>query len=132
MAAPLFQATSFPAVEFADAIRSEKKMLPLMEGMLSLAQKYSADLSSHGQTPEVITRGLDLLAELRDADAAQELKKDDKQAASQTRYQQFAQLYETVNRINKVGRLVFKDDPARLTLFESKWPRSASPAEQPD
>ncbi len=30
--------------------------------------------------------------------------------------------YDMVNRINKIGRLVFVNDPVRLVLFESKWP----------
>jgi len=33
-------------------------------------------------------------------------------------------LYDTIIRINRVGRLGFENDPVHLALFESKWPKA--------
>ena len=126
------QAKSFPSKEFNAAINSESKMMPVMEILINLATQYQEKLSQHGQTPEMLAKGSELLAKLRETDKAQELKKDGKKSGTQERYQKFQTLYDTVNRINRVGRLVFEKDPVRLSLFESKWPASAVSSPKPE
>ncbi len=123
------EARSFPARDFQNAVNSEQGMMAVMQVLIDLADKYQAELAGYGQTPEVLARGRELLNELRTADSAQELKKDTRRQATQDRYQQFKNLYDTVNRINRIGRLVFENDPATLTLFESKWPRAVTKKE---
>jgi len=118
---------SFPSSEFNVSAKSEKVMMPVMETLIKLAKKYQDQLASYGQTPEIQAQGSELLTALRGADAVQEIKKDDKRSATQERYQTFKGLYDTVNRINKIGRLVFENDPIKLALFESKWPTRTSP-----
>ena len=120
------QARSFPSKDFQNAINSEHTMMALMEALISLANKYQTELASFGQTPELLAQGSELLNELRAADTAQELKKDTKKQSTQDRYQQFKNLYDTVTRLNRIGRLVFENDPANLALFESKWPTSSA------
>ena len=92
-------------------------MMRIMDTLISLADKYQAELAEVGQTPELLAQGPELLAALRDADAAQELKKDAKRSATQERYQSFQGLYDTVNKISRVGRLVFENDPVRISRF---------------
>ena len=118
---------SFPSSEFNSAVHSESIMMPVMETLIKLAKKCQDQLASYGQTPEIMAQGSELLTALRGADAVQEIKKDDKRSATQERYQTFKGLYDTVNRINKIGRLVFENDPIKLALFESKWPTRTSP-----
>ncbi len=126
------QTKSFPTKEFGKAASSENTMMSVMEILLSLAEQHKTELANYGQTPEVLAQGSQCLDELRAADAAQELKKDTKLGATRERYQHFQTIYDTVNRINKVGRLVFASDPVRLALFESKWPAAASQAAEPE
>ena len=120
------QAKSFPSSEFNSAVSSESAMMPVMEILIKLADRYSTELTDYGQTSEILAQATELLNDLRTADSAQELKKDRKKSATQERYQKFQVLYDTVNKINKIGRLVFENDPIHLPLFESKWPARSS------
>lgn len=120
------QYNAFPSAEFGTAQKSENTMMNVIEILLALAGKYQAELAEHGQTPEFLTEGTNLLNELRAADLAQEEQKEEKQMATRERYQIFSKLYKTVNRINRVGRLVYRGDPVNLSQFESPWPRSSS------
>lgn len=122
------QANSFPSKAFNEAINSENAMMPVMEILIRLAGKYQTELAEFGQTPEILARGGELLTSLRESDSVQEVKKDEKRQATQERYQKFKNLYDTVNKINKVGRMVFANDPVHYALFESKWPRSTAAA----
>ncbi len=120
------QAKLFPSKDFQNAVNSENKMMSVMEVLISLSDKYKTELADFGQTPEILAQGPAFLANLREADSAQEVKKDEKRQATQDRYQQFKNLYDTVIKINRIGRLVFENDPAHLALFESKWPSAGA------
>lgn len=128
------QAKLFPSKQFNAAINSESKMMPVMEILINLANQHQTELAAVGQTPEILTEGSALLESLRQADQVQELQKDAKKSATRERYQKFQIIYDTVNKINRVGRLVFENDPVNLTLFESKWPASmvSTPLENPE
>lgn len=126
------QANSYPSKDFQNAVNSENKMMSVMEVLINLADKYKTELANFGQTPEILAQGSEFLNNLRVADSAQEVKKDEKKQATQDRYQHFKNLYDTVIKINRVGRLVFENDPVHLALFESKWPSSSTTTtEQP-
>jgi hypothetical protein len=128
------QVKSFPSKQFNAAQSSESKMMPVMEILINIATQYQTELAAFGQTPEMLAQGNQLLENLRQSDQTQELKKDVKKSATQDRYQKFQTIYDTVNRITRVGRLVFEDDPVNRTLFESKWPTAktgASPGPVP-
>ena len=120
------QAKSFPSKDFQDAVNSENTMMTVMEVLISLADKYKTELANFGQTPVILAQGSEFLSNLREADSTQELKKDEKRHATQNRYQQFKNLYDTVIKISRIGRLVFENDPVHLALFESKWPTSSA------
>ncbi|MFZ5515365.1 MAG: hypothetical protein ACOY90_01920 [Candidatus Zhuqueibacterota bacterium] len=125
------QASSFPSKDFQNAVNSENIMMTVMEVLISLAEKYKAELANFGQTPEILAQGSEFLNNLRQTDSVQEVKKDVKRQATQDRYQQFKNLYDTIIKINRVGRILFENDPVHLALFESKWPSpGAAPAEQ--
>jgi hypothetical protein len=119
------QAKSFPSKDFQNAVNSENTMMTTMEILISLADKYKTELTKYGQTPEILAQGTEFLTNLRETDSAQETRKDEKKQATKDRYQQFKNLYDTIIKVNRVGRLVFENDPAHLALFESKWPTSS-------
>jgi hypothetical protein len=120
------EANSFPTSDFRAAQSSEKATMNMMETLTKVSDKYQIQLAPHGQTPEVLAQGLELLNQLRSADTAQEIKKEERTTSTKERNEKFLLLYETVNKINKVGRLVFKDDPIKRALFESKWPTQST------
>ncbi len=106
-------------------------MMSVMEVLIALADKHNAELTDYGQSVEILAQGSQLLAALRAADAVQEVRKDAKRQATLASYELFVQLYDTIVRINKIGRLVFENDPVHLALFESKWPTASTAAASP-
>ncbi len=122
---PEFQ--SFPLRQFRNTISSEKNMMYVLETLLLLADTHKEILANFGQTDAVLVQGAQCLADLRAKDAAQEVQKDEKRKATLERHQKFQGVYDTVNKINRVGRLVFAGDATNLALFATKWPRSGSP-----
>lgn len=126
------EANSFPTSDFRAAQSSEKATMNMMETLTKVSDKYQIQLAPFGQTPEVLAQGLELLNQLRSADTAQEIKKEEKTTATKERNEKFLVLYETVNKINKVGRLVFKDDPIKRALFDSKWPAPGTKKNGPE
>ena len=116
----------FPSKELNEARSSENKMMTVMETLVKLSKDNVTTLAEYGQSKETITEGQELLTELRKKDAMQELQKSAKTSDTQERYEKFRTLYDTVNRINKVGRKVFKDDLVRTPLFKSPWPKKGT------
>ncbi|MCI0516118.1 hypothetical protein L0128_23135 [candidate division KSB1 bacterium] len=116
------EAKLFPIDELQAAIKSEIALMGIMPVLIELAGKYQTKLVEVGQTAAVRAQGQALSEELRNIDAAQELKKDKKLQSTQERYQLFIKLYQTTNQINRVGRQVFKHDPVNLIRFRSSWP----------
>jgi hypothetical protein len=117
------EVAAFPSKELRNAEKSENRMMKVMEPMIQLAEKHQSQLAAQGFTPEELDQGKNLLTQLRQADASQELGKDMKTATREERLELFNSLYQTVNQINKAGRLLFKNDSTKRVLFESKWPK---------
>ena len=125
------EAKVFVTSKFTSAKRSENQMMNTLPALLELAQNKSDTLAGYGQTPEFIQTGEDLLQSLIKIDQIQEQTKAEKRSLSKERHSLFNQLYETINKINKVGQMVFAADSAKLELFRSNWPKrkKTTPAE---
>jgi len=119
-----------PSQELNPARNSESAMIPFMKKMIKLTTDNHVELSAQGQTEAIRDQGPQLLEQLTQADNLQETGKDTKKAVTQSRYVLFKKIYDQVNKLNKVGRRVFRDDPVNLVLFQSKWP-APSPAAKP-
>lgn len=116
-----FEYRNFPSKLLTEAAKSENKMLPLMETMIKIAEKHATILEPFGQTSDELSKGTTLLQELRDADSTQELQKTSKKKATEVRHEKFEGLIDITNIINETGRIVYRDNPAELVLFESPW-----------
>lgn len=121
---------SFPTKEFRKAEKNETVMLGIFEMVIGLSEKYQTELTRAGQTPEIIQAGKDLYQRLREANVVQEMKKSEKHTATLERQQKFADIYDMTNKINKIGRQVFKNNPTIRALFESKWPKKQKGGEE--
>ncbi|MBN2090104.1 hypothetical protein JW964_10835 [candidate division KSB1 bacterium] len=113
---------AFPNKVFSQAGNSETRLLPIFGFLISLAEKYQNELAIMGQTPAVLENGRHLLNALQGANLAQETKKVEKTVSNEERKRLFLELFETVNKISQVGKLLFKNDPPRLVLFKKPWP----------
>ena len=118
---------SFPSKILADADDSEKNMSPVMETIIVIATEHETVLANFGQDAAMLAEGTSLLNELREADKNQQHKKVSKKEATQIRHKMFNNLVTYVNKINKVGRIVFKDDLTKYVLFESPWGSHSGP-----
>ncbi|MCP4179586.1 MAG: hypothetical protein GY756_17645 [bacterium] len=112
---------NFPSKQLLKAKKSEAKMIYLMNIIIELGEKHSADLLAYGQTPEVIQEGKDLLENLKDSDSVQELQKREKKEATEARHKKYNEIYDIINRLNEIGRNVFAHEPEKLLLFDSPW-----------
>jgi len=115
------EAKSFSVANFRKAQFSEAQMLVTMQALIALAQSNNTQLSNFGQTAEFLQQGADLLELLKTADSIQENTKITKRSVSEERHILFNELYETINKINKVGQMVFASDLAKKELFKAKW-----------
>jgi len=111
----------FPTDEKNEARTSERKMAPLMETLIQYAANLAGDADGQGASSEFADEGRTLLRALRSADQAQEAQKVDNLAATREQTEVFRTLYRKVNRINRAGRTVFRDDPARRARYRSPW-----------
>lgn len=100
----------------------ESIMIPAMEQAIQVAEEYHDKLQEVGQTDEDIEEGKELRTRLRAGDGKQELKKIENLSDTRIREEMFGSLYDRVNQINRVGRDLFADDPAKLARYQSPWP----------
>lgn len=112
---------NFPSKKLLKAQRNEAVMLPLMETVIKIAENNFEDLQNCGLTKETIEQGRAEAQNLRTANKLQKQKKAENKLLTKERTHIFEQLYETVNRINKVGRMVYKTKKYERELFASPW-----------
>jgi len=117
------------AVLTSDAITSASNVLT----------KYLTKVTEKGMPPTFLTEGAALNSELKTL--AEQIGAADKGFEQYTVERQLAlfKVYEEVNTINKAGRIVYENDPAKLKSFDSPWPKNdgadeeeqTPPVEQP-
>lgn len=115
------QFKNFPSRQLIEALRSDDKMLSLMEVLLLISKKNAVELYEFGQTNEVIEEGKSHYRNLKISNSAQEKKKESKKESTKTRKEKFHELYEFVNKINKVGRTIYKNEKSKKNIFKSPW-----------
>ncbi len=117
---------SFPRKKLRKVKKNESKLPKLMKTYLELAEKHTAELLPHGQTPEVIQEGNDLLSELDQAETTQEVRKIHKLNVTAERNDIFFDLYKSTIDIYKIARNIYADNPEKLVMFKSPWPKHSS------
>lgn len=119
----------FPSKEWNQAEKNESRLITLFPTLLQLATSHATALVEAGQTEADLTLGETLLEELVAANQTQEeynLKRTGVTAERRTAYRK---LYDTVNRINKSGQLIYGTDTAEGRLFRSAWTQATAEAE---
>lgn len=116
---------AYPSQEFNDARNSERLMLEVMQTIIHLAEKHAAKLAEYGQTTSIIAEGRQLMQDLRAADLSQEAQKEKRSSQAEQRDEIFAEIYDQINDINRIGRAVYDNDPVKKAYFKSPWPRAA-------
>ena len=119
----------FPARDWRESERSETRLIALFPNLLELARQQAFALAPVGQTDADLADGERRFAALKQANEAQEQYKLTRTSVTAQRCERFAQLYNSVNRINKIGQTVFGDDPSTAVLFRSNWQQGETPSE---
>ncbi len=112
---------NFPSKKLLTAQRNEKLLIPLMQVMIEISENYVEKLSDFGLTEETVLEGKKLYQNLKEINDLQKTKKNENKRKTNERKFQFKNLYETVNKINKIGRMVFRNEAHKKELFISPW-----------
>jgi len=115
---------NFPSKKLLNAQRNEKLLIPLMQVIIEISENYVEKLSEFGLTEETILEGKQLYGNLKEINDLQKTRKNENKRKTNERKFKFRNLYETVNKINKIGRMVFKSEPHKRKQFVSPWKKS--------
>ena len=102
------------AVLTSDAITSASNVLT----------KYLTKVTEKGMPATFLAEGVTLTEELKTLDTQVGSADDDFEQYTIERNLALLKVYDAVNTINKVGRIVYENDPSKLKSFESPWPKS--------
>ncbi len=107
---------------FQKAKRTETIMLETIPSICNIIDKYSVNLQGRGLPEDHKQKGLDINTQLDALNTQQETLKKGRTEYTQQRIAAYQKLYDTVNEINKIGRIAYADSPADLKAFNSPWP----------
>jgi len=111
----------FPNKTWNDCQQSESKLIVFFPTLIELAKVNAKALEAIGQTQEYIYQGEQLLKDLIIANQAQEEYNIKRKGITIDRQEIYRRLYDNVNRINRVGQMVFSDNEVIKVLFSSSW-----------
>ena len=111
---------NFPSKELLQAQKNEEKMFILMDTIINIAEKYFSQLINFGFTEEILTKGKELKNALQESNNKQEQQKEINKKQTKDRKEKFSELYKTVNKINKIGRTIYKNTTEKH-YFSSPW-----------
>jgi hypothetical protein len=113
--------TEFPSKAWLQSQRNESRLITFFPTLINLAKTNAEVLATVGQTPEEIQAGEKMLQELITANQNQEEYKLKRINVTADRQSAYRILYDSVNRINQIGQMVYNDNEANKLLFRSNW-----------
>jgi hypothetical protein len=116
----------FPNKTWVASEKNESKLITFMPTLINLAKTHAQVLETVGQKTEEIATGESLLKELTAANQTQEEYNIKRKGVTVERQTIYRRLYDSVNRINRVGQMVFNNNPAVSRLFSSSWSQGTS------
>ncbi len=116
----------FPTKDFRTSERSEAKMIALFPSLLELARQHQPTLIPFGHTEEETTLGDTLFTTLKATNEAQEQYNFTRTTITAQRRQAYRYLYDSINRINQMGQMVYGPDTPDGSQFRSNWNRTTA------
>jgi hypothetical protein len=111
----------FPS-DFTKAKHDELTMLDVVPRIINVIDKYPAELQAKGLPADHKAKGTVLVGELDTLNKNQEYLKKNRTSFTAQRIAAYMTIYNTVNEINKTGRVAYKESAADLKAFDSPWP----------
>ena len=122
--------TEFPSKTWTQSQRNESKLITFFPTLIKLAKTHAEVLATVGQTEAEIKAAETMLKELIVANQNQEEYKLKRTNVTAERQRAYRVLYDSVNRINQIGQMVYNNDEANKLLFRSNWGLSSGESNQ--
>lgn len=111
----------FPSKEWNQAEKNESRLITLWPTLIQIAKEHAQVLVTAGQTAADIEQGLQLLQELVAANQAQEEYNLRRTSVTVERRVAYRNLYDSINRINHSGQMIYGAESAESRLFRTPW-----------
>ncbi|MFA6596823.1 MAG: hypothetical protein WCS69_03805 [Ignavibacteriaceae bacterium] len=122
-----FQPKSSQTAEYPDYSSAKNNAVltgDAMNAAATVLTKYLTKVTENGMPATFLAEGVTLTEELKTLDTQIGAAEDDFEQYTIERNLALLKVYDAVNTINKAGRIVYENDPAKLKSFESPWPKS--------
>ncbi len=114
---------NFPNELLKSCTDSESNMKCLLETLLDIAENFHTELAENGQTIEFVQKGRDLLRALRKFNAEKKLRDINNPDNDINNSEKLDILCEKVNKIIKIGKYLYANEPEKLLLFGTQLRR---------
>jgi len=128
-----FQPKSPQTAEFPDYIAAKNNAVLTGDAMTAAANvltKYLTKVTENGMPATFLAEGVTLTEELKTLATQIGSADNDFEQYTIERNLALLKVYDAVNTINKAGRIVYENDPAKLKSFDSPWPKNGGGDEE--
>ncbi len=122
-----FQPKSPQVDEYPDYVTAKKDAVLTKDALTAAGNvltKYLIKVTEKEMPATFLAEGVTLSEELKTLAAQVGSADDDFEQYTIERNLAQLKVYDAVNTINKAGRIVYENDPAKLKSFESPWPKN--------
>lgn len=122
-----FQPKSPQTAEYPDYLTAKNEAVLTGDAMTAAANvltKYLTNVTEKGMPATFLADGVTLSEELKTLATQVGAAESDFKEYTIERNLASLKVYDAVNTINKAGRIVYENDPAKLKSFDSPWPKS--------
>jgi len=128
-----FKPKSPQVAEYPNYLPAKNNPILTCDAMLSAANvltKYLSKVTEMGIPETFLTEGAALAQELKALSVQIGAADNDFEQYTIERNIALMKVYQSVNTINKAGRIVYENDPAKLKSFDSPWPKNGGGDEE--
>ncbi len=128
-----FQPKSPQTAEYPDYIAAKNEAVLTGDAMTAAANvltKYLTKVTEKGMPAAFLAEGVTISEELKSLATQVGAAESDFKEYTIERNLALLKVYDAVNTINKAGRIVYENDPAKLKSFETPWPKNGSANEE--
>jgi len=128
-----FKPKSPQVAEYPDYVPAENDEVLTSDAIISAAtvlKKYLPQVTEKGMPDTFLAEGAALNQDLKTLSVMKGAAETEFEQCTIERNIALIKVYDAVNTINKAGRIVYAEDPAKLKTFESPWPQSVGSDEE--
>lgn len=125
---------TFGRKQYEKARKSEKHMIPLLKQAVKAASldQFKVSLESRGMNMELLEEMEQYAAQLVAADEEQEMLKKQQLLVTNARIELYNSIWEKLTKINTAAKIVFANDPVRLSIYQLYSSTPKTEEQQPE